>query len=324
MSYQKDTYARIKAEFTNKYREAHSKATLRSMELHEKIPEVMTIDRQLSMTGMEIMEVITRGGDTERKIGEIRSRNEELLSKRAELLRANGYPENYSDVQYECPKCGDSGYVDLKMCDCMKRALTEAGYEASGLGGLIRTQSFENFSLDYYGGTPEKRTHMEQTVAVLRRFSENFDEKTYQNFLLVGSTGLGKTHLSTSVAKAVIERGGDVLYTTALGMIGDFEARRFGEGVGMRHDPARYTDAQLLIIDDLGTEVTNQFTIACLYDVINQRINQRKSTIINTNVFLNELEKRYGERIMSRLLGEYIPRVFEGLDVRLQKRTIKK
>ena len=108
MSYQNDTYARIKAEFTNKYRKAQNKATLRSMELHEKIPEVMNIDRQLSMTGMAIMEVITHGKDTEQKIGEIRARNEELLAKRAELLRANGYPENYSDVQYECPKCGDT------------------------------------------------------------------------------------------------------------------------------------------------------------------------------------------------------------------------
>ena len=324
MSYQKETYVRIKAEFSKKYLAAQSAARVHQAELHAKIPEVFAIDRQLATTGLEIMSVITNGGNTEEKIAKLKAHNASLLAKRAELLRANGYPEDYSDIKYECPKCGDSGFVDLKMCDCMRRALTEAGYEASGLGGLIRTQSFENFSLDYYDATAEQRAVMEKTLHILRAFAQGFCDDSYTNFLLIGATGLGKTHLSTAVAKTVIERGHDVLYVTALGMIGDFEARRFGDGVGMRNDPVRYTEAQLLIIDDLGTEVANQFTISCLYDVINQRINQRKSTIINTNLTFRELETRYSERITSRLLGEYIPRMFEGRDVRLQKRTMQK
>ena len=320
MSYQKENYARIKAEYTTKYREAHRKADEHRAELYGKIPELFAIDAQLSRTGLEIMSAVTSGGNTEEKLARVRERNEALQTERAELLRANGYPANYSDVQYECAKCGDSGYVNYKMCECMKRALVEAGSESSGLGGLIRTQSFENFSLDYYAHTVESKARMERSVMNLRDYAEHFSDKTYRNFLLVGATGLGKTHLSTAVAKTVIERGYDVLYVTALGMIGDFEARRFGDGSGVRNDPARYTDAELLIIDDLGTEVTNQFTIACLYDVINCRINLRKSTIINTNVGLRDLEPRYNERITSRLFGEYNPIVFEGKDIRMQKR----
>lgn len=319
MSYQKENFIRIKAEYSKKYIKAQQKANERRAELYAKIPELPMLDAKLSRTGMEIMSVVMAGGNTAENLAKVRAHNEELLCQRAELLRGYGYPENYSDVQYECAKCGDSGYVDTKMCDCMKRALIKAGYESSGLGGLIRTQSFDNFSLDYYAHTVEAKERMESYLRTLRNFAETFSDDTYKNFLLVGKTGLGKTHLSTAVAKAVIDRGYDVLYVTAIGMIGDFEARRFGDGSGVRNDPARYTEAELLIIDDLGTEVTNQFTIACLYDVINVRMNQRKSTIINTNVSLREFEPRYSERITSRLFGEYNPIVFEGKDIRMQK-----
>ena len=138
----------------------------------------------------------------------------------------------------------------------------------------------------------------------------------------MGATGLGKTHLSTSVAKTVIERGYDVLYVSAVGMIGDFEARRFGTGAGDGNvrDTQRYYTADILIIDDLGTEVVNQFTVSCLYDVINSRINNRKCTFINTNLSKKDIETKYTERITSRLFGEYNPILFSGTDIRKQKR----
>ena len=316
MSYQKENYIRIKEEFSKKYKKAQESALARRSELYEKIPEVWRLDGMLAKTGMEIMDAIMGGEDAMEALDKIRVKNERLLRERAELLRAHGYDPSYSDVRYECEKCGDSGFVDLKMCDCMKKELIKAGYESSGLGALIRTQSFDNFSLDYYGA---KADNVAKAVGLLRRFAEGFDDDTYVNFLLIGGTGLGKTHLSTSVAKTVIDRGNDVLYVTALEMIRDFEDKRFGDGSGVRNDLWRYTDVQLLIIDDLGTEVNNQFTISCLYDVINHRINHRKSTFINTNLSYRELEARYSDRITSRLLGEYRPIVLEGTDIRKQK-----
>lgn len=321
MSYNKEDYVRIKAEFSQKYLLAREAAMARRSELHAKIPEVWEIDRLLSGTGMDIMAVITKGGaNTEAKIASLRLRNEALQVRRRELLRANGYPEDYSDIRYECETCGDTGYVDTKMCDCMRRALVRAGYESSGLGALIRTQSFDNFSLDYYrSGDSRGYEAMQRTVSVLRQFAEHFTQDTYQNYLLIGGTGLGKTHLSTAVAKTVIDRGFDVLYVTAVGMLADFEAKRFGHGTEGKQDPSRYFEAELLMIDDLGTEVTNQFTLSCLYDVINHRINNRRCTFINTNLSPKELEARYSERITSRLLGEYRPMIFTGTDVRKQK-----
>lgn len=317
MGYNREDYVKIKAEYSQKYAKARSLASARSDELHMAIPEVWDIDKQLSGTGVEIMAIISSGKNVEEKIAELKKRNDVLVEKRNALLLKNGYPTDYSDVKYECEKCSDSGFVDGKMCECMKRSLVLAGYVSSGLGGLIATQSFENFSLDFYktgGGNYEA---MQRFVPALKRFAEEFDGNIYRNHLLFGGTGLGKTHLSTSVAKTVIERGFDVLYTTSVGMIGDFEDKRFGNG---EKDTDRYYTADLLIIDDLGTEVVNQFTLSCLYDVINSRINNKKCTFINTNLTKNEIETKYSERITSRLFGEYYLIPFLGVDIRQQKR----
>lgn len=323
MGYNRSDYVKIKAEYSEKYRIAREKADDRRFELYAAIPEVKEIDSILASTGSEIMNIITSATkNPEGKVAELRARNDELLQKRGKLLASRGYPEDYSDVKYECEKCGDTGYVGTKMCECMKRALVLAGYESSGLGGLIRTQSFDNFSLEYYRTGNANYDNMEMFVSSLRRFAEGFGNDTYRNYLLLGPTGLGKTHLSTSVARCVIERGFDVLYVSAVAMIGDFEARRFGNnsGDGNVRDTERYYSADLLIIDDLGTEMVNQFTVSCLYDVINSRINNRKSTFINTNLTRKEIEAKYSERITSRLFGEYYPLPFSGTDIRLQKR----
>ena len=318
MGYNKQDYSRIKAEYSKKYLRAQEEAGARRMELYAAIPAVRELDAELARTGMEIMGAISTGADVTSALNRIRKKNQDLLEARADLLRANGYATDYSDIHYECEVCGDTGFVGTCMCACMRRALVEAGYESSGIGGLIRTQTFENFSLEYYkeSGNAER---MRQDLERMKSFAENFGRETYRNYLFLGGTGLGKTHMSTAVAKAVIERGFDVAYVTAVGMIRDFNAKHFDKGVGMKTDPDRYTEVDLLIVDDLGAEITNQFTISCLYDLINQRINNRKCTIFNTNLSFRELETRYGERIASRLLGEYVPVMFKGTDIRRQK-----
>lgn len=325
MGYNRENYVRIKAEYTTKYLKARERAEARRVALHEAIPAVAEIDRILSRTGMEIMALIAKEDkeSAEKHVAELKARNGQLLAERAKLLEANGFPADYSDIHYDCERCGDTGFVDTKMCECMRRALVLAGYESSGLGALIRTQSFDNFSLEYYRENGADYEKMKHSVMALRDFAETFSETTCRSYLLVGGTGLGKTHISTAIAKTVIDRGFDVLYVTALGMIGDFEAKRFGNGEGGQRDTSRYYDAQLLIIDDFGTEVSNQFTVSCIYDVINSRINNQKSTIINTNLFHKEMEAKYGERIASRLFGEYLPLRFSGTDVRRQKLTKK-
>lgn len=319
MSYNREDYVKIKSAFSQKYLLAHQRARERQEELHRRIPEVWELDGMLSGTGSEIMAVIAEGTDVEKRLADVRQKNELLLAERKRLLQQNGYPENYSDVQYECPLCGDTGFTDTKMCVCMKRALIAAEYQSSGIGELMKTQSFENFSLEFYRGFGGNYEDVGVALKNLKRFAETFQATSYRNHLLIGGTGLGKTHLSTAVAKTVIDRGFDVLYVTATGMISDFEIKRFGNGAEPKHAIERYGEAELLIIDDLGTENVNQFTLSCLYEVINERMNARRSTMVNTNLSRKDLEAKYSERITSRLLGEYIPFVFCGKDIRQQK-----
>lgn len=321
MGFNSQDFVRIREEYSKKYLVARDAADRRREELYEKIPELVTLDRILAGTASRIMDAIC-SPNSEEAVAKVREDNEKLLAQRAAILAAYGYPADYTDVHYECELCGDTGYVDTKMCSCMRRALVLAGYESSGIGGLMQSQSFDNFSLSYYKEDADTHAYMKKVVSVLKKYAAEFDENTYKNFLFTGRTGLGKTHLSTSVAVSVIDRGFDVLYVTACSMISDFEAKQFGLRENAP-DTSRYYNADLLIIDDFGTEMTNQFTVSCVYDIINARMNAKRSTIINTNLNKNEIEARYGERIASRLFGEYNAVMFRGSDIRQQK-IIKK
>ncbi len=319
MSYNSRDYARVKNEFENKYRIARAEAESRMAEIHALIPEVFEIDRTLSHTGLDIMNVITSGArDTDAEIARLEARNNELIARREALLSAHGFSPDYTDVHYECEKCGDSGFVDTHMCECMKRALVREGFESSGLGQLIGKQTFDNFDTRYYG---EDAKRLEGYKNTLCDFAESFAAKRDKNFLLIGGTGLGKTHLSTAVAQKVIEGGFDVLYVSAVTLLGDFEQNRFGSSgaSASSNETHRYYSADLLIIDDLGTEVVNKFTQSCIYELINTRINMRRSTIINTNLYPKDIAATYTERISSRLLGEYMPMLFTGKDIRRQR-----
>ena len=325
MARENPAYARIREEYATKYLIAREEADLRRAEIHLAIPAVAEIDRALGKTGLSLMEASMQGEDVQARIAAVRRTNEDLRHVRAELLTAHGYPADYTEVRYECPLCNDSGFVDTRMCICMKKKLVEAGFEASGMGNLLREQSFENFDLTYYQSDPTALRRMEQILARMRLYTETFEAGKSGNLVLFGGTGLGKTHLSSAVARGVIERGCDVFYVSAVSMLSDFERERFGNSAGGETGVGtdRYFSCDLLIIDDLGTEVNNQFTTSVLYNLINTRLNKRQSTIINTNLTQDEFRKRYWDRITSRVLGEYTVLPFLGTDVRAQKLSRK-
>ena len=325
MGYNKDNFKRIRAEYGVKAFRAQAEADDRREELYREIPQLREMDGQLANFGLRIMEAALKGGDTAGAIATLRRENEQIREKRNDLLRKRGYAVDYSDPRYECVDCRDTGYVGIKMCKCMRRRLVEAGMESSGLSGLMDRQSFENFSLDYYRASPQEYQRMSRNFQTVRQYAESFtiesDKPMPKSLLFLGGTGLGKTHLSTAVARTVIERGYDVYYNSAVGMISDFEFKRFGNAVAQSDgdDTVKYIDCDLLIIDDLGTEVVNQFTLSCLYHVINTRLNLGRPTIISTNLTSAELRKVYSDRITSRLTGEYLLIPFYGVDVRKQK-----
>ena len=319
MGFNKENYAKIKQEYEGKYRRAEDEARLRRAEVHAAIPQVKEIDQKLSKTGFRIFDASLRGDQA--RLAQENQENVRLLEQRAALLKAAGYLPDYTEIHYECDLCGDTGTVDYKMCKCMIKKLVEAGLESSGMKDLIATQTFDNFDLSYYKGNA--LPNMRSVLAVVKGYAEHFEAGKSGNILMMGNTGLGKTHLSSAMGGVIVEKGNDVYYTTAAAMFSDFEVSRYGNSATSAFEATgeteKYFTCDLLIIDDLGTEVVNQFTTACLYNVINSRLNRKKSTVINTNFTREEMRKKYQDRITSRIFGEYMILPFTGTDIREMK-----
>ena len=291
-------------------------------EISALFPEFKRIDEQLAQTGLKIMAaaLASPSDEAERNIEAVHAEYDALADRKRQILTDNGYPADYCDIKSFCPKCSDTGYVDIRICECLKKELVLASLEASGLYSLVETQSFQTFSLDYY--EKDDKINMKRNAVRLWEFANNFVPGKSESFLFIGATGLGKTHLSSAVARVIIEKGAYVVYESSISMIADYEAKRFG-GSSYNNEwddnVDRYTECDLLIIDDLGCEVVNNFTLSCLYNIINSRIIMHKSTIINTNLADKELRSRYTDRIFSRILGEFTTLHFRGHDIREQK-----
>ncbi|MBQ9133278.1 MAG: ATP-binding protein [Clostridia bacterium] len=315
MSFNSKNYYELREAFEQKHLAAAERAEARRTALADKIDGLREIDGALSATAARIFGAAFAGKEgLADRIAKIKRETEELRAARVALLEAHGYPADYTDVHYDCEKCRDLGFVETKMCECFKRALVLRGYETSGLGALIGKQTFDNYSLDYFHG--EDRERMRQNFTRIKSYAESFSRNS-DSLLLMGGTGLGKTHLSSALAKVVIDRGFDVLYTSVLNMIAEFEKAKFR---GEQDDTDRYFAAELLIMDDLGTELGGSFTESCLYNVIDTRICKGLPTVISTNLTAAQLSERYTGRLFSRLLGVYKPLLFCGKDVRFEKK----
>ncbi len=321
MAYNVNNFRRIREEYREKYKKAEADADARRRELWEKVDGLRALDAALSATGPRLLNAIL--GKSSESFEKVKSDVERLNQERSLLLATYGFPPDYSDPRYECEKCRDSGYVDGEICECMKLRLRLAGYESSGIAKLMDEQTFETFRLDYYRTNQRSYENMSYVLRTMREYADNFNPDRSGNLLLLGGTGLGKTHLSTALAKTLIDNGYDVVYSGAIGMIADFEQHRFGNSAGGEsgNDLDRYYACDLLIIDDLGAEVSNQFTVSTIYNVLNNRISLGLPTVISTNLNQNELNARYWDRITSRILGEFRPLIFSGSDVRKLKLT---
>ena len=314
--YTRENYAIAKAEIEKRRLDAIATAEERNRMLAYESEEIKTIDQELQGTGLLLFKTACMGGD----IGAIRARNTELVAKRRALLVKLGYPEDYTDVHYTCPTCSDTGFVGTKMCSCLKQLLIMKNIKSSGMGNLIDKQSFENFNLDVYNNDPQIRERMERNLKIAKAFASNF-ARHHDNLLLIGTTGTGKTHVSTAIAKAVISQGFDVLYDSAQNIINDFETDKFRSGYQPTEPVSnKYLECDLLIIDDLGAEFVSQFSVSALYNLINTRQNKGLSTLISTNLSATELAGKYEGRIYSRIIGaDYIVLRFEGNDRRISR-----
>lgn len=315
--YSYENYSKVKESIEKRRLEAIKIADEKTARLHLESEALKLIDRELSGTGLLLFKTACEGGD----ITPIRRRNQELIRARGELLVSLGYTADYTEVKYFCPDCSDSGYINGRtMCHCFREALVKATIASSGMGNLIEKQSFDNFSLETYSYDKAVLERMSYNLEAAKKYATEFREKG-GNLLLVGTTGTGKTHISTAIAREVISQGFDVIYDSAQNIIADFETDKFKSGYGPYTPKAdKYLECDLLIMDDLGTEFSSQFSTACIYNLLNTRQNKGLSTIISTNLSARDLQERYEDRITSRIVGMDTRILqFVGKDNRLNK-----
>ena len=317
MSFSRKCIILVNDEFEAKRLENENKRQLCLNEVYSKIPELVLIDKELSQTGVSIMGCAISGKENyEENIQKLKERNLSLQSRRAELLMAHGYACDYTDLKYDCPICQDWGAINGKICSWYKTRLIEEQFKLSGISSLAKSQSFETFSLDYY----ENKEEMGELLEYAKNYVDDFD-KIKDNVLFVGGTGLGKTHLSTAIAGALIKKGYNVVYETAQNIFFDFENDRFLDRFGGDEPTAtKYLDCDLLIIDDLGAENITGFSVSCLYNIINTRLNKKLPIIASTNFSSKEIREKYHDRITSRLFSDFTIKMFQGTDIRRLKK----
>ncbi|MBQ9070696.1 MAG: ATP-binding protein [Clostridia bacterium] len=310
-----ENYNKVREMIDDRRAKARRLSDSRTLEMRSLSPEIARIDEELEKTGPLIFKTAVSGGD----IAPLRLRNQELVARRRAIIKSLGYPEDYTDVKYYCPTCKDTGFLEnTKACSCFRRLLYSENIKSSGMGNLIDKQSFENFDISVYAYDEEVLNKMENVLSVAKEFAYNFSKNRGKNLLLMGRTGTGKTHISTSIAKVLLEGGYYVLYDSAQNIISAFENDRFKSGFGPYEPTAdKYLECDLLIIDDLGAEFVNQFSVSCLYNILNTRRNRGLPTIISTNLTASDLSSKYEDRIYSRIVGsDYKVLFFYGKDYR--------
>ncbi len=293
---------------TEKRIAAMDEAEKRRTELHARFPRIESIDNMLRDIPMRAI----TGEDVEA----LRRESECLSDERARILESAGYVGNYDEPRFECTDCNDGGYCGLKLCHCVRELMSEENYRASSLAGGLVGKSFENFSLSYFAEGQE-RNNMAHVLEKCSRYAEIFPNHASSGLLFIGATGLGKTHMSAAIASKVAANGFSVVYESAQQIYDTIDAVRFNRAdISERK---KYENCSLLIIDDLGAEYVSPYSISSLTSLIDLRIVNRKQTVISTNLNPAAINKTYGERLCSRLMGEFTMLKFVGKDIRMQK-----
>ena len=302
----------------------------RREKVYAAVPRIAEIDRELSgCVADAIKAALSRGTDVREEVEKKASRSLELQRERAMLLRERGLPENWTEDEPACPECRDTGYIGREPCRCLIKLYTEE--LRNGRSGLMKLGegSFEDFRLGWYamaqpGQSGEKiREAMALVLDYCRGYAEDFAPGA-ENLFFTGETGVGKTFLSTSIARTVFERGFSVVYDTAADVFATFESEKFTHDEKAAEAVRRALECDLMILDDLGTEMTTSFSVSALYYLINSRLLSGRSMIISTNLSPEDIEKRYSPQIASRVGGGFKLVRFYGSDIRQLKKSLGK
>ena len=320
MPYPREIYNKAMRRLEARRDDAVMKADILKQEIMEELPRVAEIQRGLAQIGLEISRLFLYRDNTEEKVAELRSRSNALVQERTSILQKAGYDPDAMKPHYTCPACEDKGFIDGRMCQCHKTILKEIMREELEQLAPLEECTFDNFDTRYYSSVPldngiVPRQKAEKVADTAHRYAQNFSMDS-KNLLFIGGAGLGKTHLSLAIMNVVVNKGYYCCYGTAQNICDDLQSEQFGRDEGLVYNKKQVMECDLLVLDDLGTEVNNQYSVATLYNIINTRILAGRPTVISTNFKFSALEKRYDKRITSRLTGKYVPQYLFGNDIR--------
>ena len=300
-------------------------------EIKEKIPEVIEVRRKLAMTSVEVSKLILqKNTDIKAGMEKLENINLTLQAREKQLLTEGGYPAGYLELQYTCPLCKDTGFVDGRRCRCLLEEMQRLEVEELNRSSPLQKSRFEGFDLSFYPDETDPTTRqnyrawMGRVFRYCQQYAADFRPDS-PGIFMYGTTGLGKTHLSLSIAGEAARKGYSVAYGTAQDLLRQIENEHFG-----RTENAGTLDtllsADLLVLDDLGAEFTTPFTLSVIYNILNNRVAAGKPTIISSNLSAKELYDKYSERIVSRLYTQFVQMRFIGKDVRQlkQQRAMEK
>ena len=309
----------IMREYDNQRLENMHGLNARTQAVYDKFPEIKQIDQQIS----ELVEKFAASFTTEgiMSFAQYKEKLSDLRMEKEALLKCYRIEPKELQMQYRCPDCQDTGYIENEKCHCLKQRIIDEMYQQSNLREILNAENFSTLSYRYYD--QENMEKMQVAIETCTKFAENFD-KTFENILLCGTVGIGKTFLSNCIAKEILDKGHSVLYLSAFQLF-DLMAKNSFSGNAPKEDfvAKQYPhifESDLLIIDDLGTELANSFTLAGFFLVINERILRKKSTIISTNLSPQEILTTYTERTASRIIANYTMLKLSGSDIRLKKK----
>ncbi len=330
MSYDKNLASLVAKSFLEKKHSREELIKNRKDELYSKIPSLKELDDEIASISFSVFLSVADGYDAEKASKEIKKKADALTKKRDNLIKEAGFPKNYLNPSYDCPICKDEGFLENGYCTCFKKKLMEASLDESNLATLSKN-TFDTFSFDCYSSEKEDektlspRENMVKIYESCKSFAENFNY-TKDSLFLTGPSGLGKTFLSSCIANHLIKEGVGVVYQSAGAVFSLLDRIKFFKNSSEDdlYTASKIFDAELLILDDLGTEFITDFSTSELFRLINTRLLCGRKTVISTNLSLSDIKKTYSERIFSRIAGNFVILNFYGKDIRFQKKLINK
>lgn len=306
----------------DKIRDEESRALRkRKDEISKKYPEIIEIDQQIQKLSLQMALAVIKASNKDETLNSYKERITDLRIKKCEMLVEKGYTPDYLNIHYHCNKCNDTGFIGTQKCECYNKMLIKLYYKDSELENVIKTNNFNNFNINLY--PPHKindekyssRRNIENILEYIHgEYLPNFSSIS-TNLLFHGNPGSGKTYLSYCIAKEILDKGYLVVYKTSDELIHNLREIRFNNDTNLE---SLLFDCDLLIIDDLGAEHLNEFSITELFNILNKRILNKKKMIISTNLTLPDIIKKYSERISSRLLGDFKLYKFYSEDIRIK------